>query len=233
MENPEIKNAFGLRSFARGIEDAKKFTGTAIEKFRISYAENREAVESFLKEKGDGKLCLLHFDFQGKHWHQFKDELKAVNNKLLDDFVKPQNEKFVLRKSLYKMLASPEKNLPFPNFTAEGMYKTKVFDAADDVMDLLYAINYSTKAVLTERDIKLIILPKGNSLTPEQIEDFFERGRLQKATSQILNNAVTEETKLEKQNLDSLFAPVLLEVAEISMNLILSSANRAACLRLM
>ncbi|MDQ3711665.1 MAG: hypothetical protein M3388_05550 [Acidobacteriota bacterium] len=223
MENPEVKNAFGLSSFVRGIEDAKKFDGTEIEKFRKSYEENREYIENFLKENGDEKLCCLHFDFQGKHWYQFEDELKAVNNKLLDDFVKKQNDKFVLRKSLYKTLASPEKNLPFPNFSAENIYKTRTFESSEEVLDLLYAINYSTRAAISERDIKIIILPKGRNLKPEQIEEFFERERMKKSSvSQKLESEATEEIKIEPKTqtndlagfLDSLFAPPLYEVAE-------------------
>lgn len=224
MENSKVKNAFGLSSFVRGIEDAKKFDGTGIQKFRKSYEKNREFIENFLKENGDEKLCFLHFSFlDKKHWYLFEDELKAVNNKLLDDFVKKQNGKFVLRKSLYKTLASPEKNLPFPNFSAEGIYKTRTFESSDEVLDLLYAINYSTRAAISERDIKIIILPKGNNLKPEQIENFFERERLKKSSaSQKLENEIAEEIKLEPQTAandlagfyDSLFDAPLYEVAE-------------------
>lgn len=185
MENPRIKNAFGSSSFVRGTEDAKRFAGTAIEKFRTSFAGSREWIESFLKEQGNERMCFLHFPFQGqhKHWYEFEGELEAINNKLLDDFVAKQNNQIVLRKSLYKTLASPEKNLPFPNFTAENMYKAKAFESADEVLDLLYAINYSTKATLSERDIKIIILPRGEGLTADQLENFFERERDEKKSN--------------------------------------------------
>ncbi|MFN7947726.1 MAG: hypothetical protein U0Z53_20420 [Blastocatellia bacterium] len=229
MENPEIKNAFGLSSFVRGVEDAKKFTGTRIEQFRSGYARKRSEIESFLKENGQEQLCFLHFDFPGgKHWYEFADELQAVNNKLLDEFVGMQNGRLVLRKSLYKTLASPEKNLPFPNFTAAGMYKAKVFADSAEVMDLLYAINYSTKAALSDRDIKIIVLPKGENLQADQIEEFFERdkdekkGNTAKATSQ---QAAEEKLSAEdKQKIfdslfegglpDSLFPMILFETGE-------------------
>lgn len=212
MENPNIKNAFGLSSFVRGNDDAKRFIGTAIEKFRASFGDNRERIESFLKEKGKERLCFLHFDFQGqdKHWHEFEDELEAVNNKLLDEFVAKQKNQIVLRKSLYKTLASPEKNLPFPNFTAENIYKAKAFSHTDDVLDLLYAINYSTRATISERDIKIIILPKGENLTADQIEEFFERDRDEKKSNakKIGEQRIAEEklsASEQTENLDDLF----------------------------
>lgn len=119
MENPEVKNAFGLSSFTRGIEDAKTFNGTNIEKFRKSFAENQERIENLLKEYGKEKYCYLHFDFQGerKNWYQFEDELNAVNKKFLREFIgEKQNDSIVLRKSLYKTLASPVKEFTFSKF---------------------------------------------------------------------------------------------------------------------
>jgi hypothetical protein len=209
MENPNINNAFGLSSFARGNEDAKKFSGTAIEKFRDSFANNRERIESFLKEQGKERMCFLHFAFRGqyKHWYEFEEELAAINNKLLDEFIAKQKTHFVLRKSLYKTLASPEKNLPFPNFTAESMYKAKAFESADEALDLLYAINYSTRAMLSERDIKIIVLPKGENMTADQIEEFFERNREEKKsnTKKATDQSITEEKLLTSQQARSLY----------------------------
>jgi hypothetical protein len=207
MENAEVKNAFGLSSFTRGIEDAKTFNGTNIEKFRESFAENRERIENLLKEHGQEKYCYLHFDFQGeiKHWYQFEDEINAVNRKFLQEFIgEKQNDSIVLRKSLYKTLASPEKNLPFPNFSASNIYKTRTFQSEDEVLDLIYAINYSTKAVISERDIKIIILPKGENIEATHIEEFFERRKFQDA-----ENAEEKIIDQNKTEMDALFAPVI------------------------
>ena len=206
MENAEVKNAFGLSSFTRGIEDAKTFNGTNIEKFRESFAENRERIENLLKEHGQEKYCYLHFDFQSerKHWYQFEDEINAVNRKFLQEFIgEKQNDLIVLRKSLYKTLASPEKNLPFPNFSASNIYKTRTFQSESEVLDLIYAINYSTKAVISERDIKIIILPKGENIEATHIEEFFERRRFQDET-----NAEEKIIDQNKAEIDALFAPV-------------------------
>jgi hypothetical protein len=208
MENPEIKNAFGLSSFVRGMEDAKTFNGTRIENFRVSFAENRERIEDLLKENSKERFCYLHFDFQGKHWYQFEEELRAVNEKLLAEFISKQNGSIVLRKSLYKTLASPEKNLPFPGFSASNIYKTRTFASYDEVLDLIFSINYSTKAVVSERDIKVIILPKGENLKADHIEEFFERRKFAQAAG--AEEKLIEQNKAADEiNFDPLFAPVV------------------------
>ncbi|MGI8543187.1 MAG: hypothetical protein ACR2MD_06860 [Aridibacter sp.] len=225
MERPEVKNAFGKSSFERGIEDAKNFDGTVIEKFRESFEASRLEIEDFLKENGDGKYCYLHFDFQGeyKHWYEFEEELDAMNGKFLDEFLGKQNDKFVLRKSLYKTIASPEKNLPFPQFTADSMYKAKTFDSSEEVMDLLYAITYSTKDTIRERDIKIIVLPKGKNLEADQIEEFFEGDKSEKKANitKVTKQDGVEE-KLSNKNkqtstddfFDSLLPQPLFEIGE-------------------
>jgi hypothetical protein len=197
-------------SFERGDSEVDSFKGSIIEKFRMSFSSDKDWIEDFLRKNGDQQICYLHFDFQGKHWYEFSDALQAINSKLLDEFVTKQKNQIVLRKSLYKTLASPEKNLPFPNFTAENMYKAKAFDNTDEVMDLLYAINYSTKATISEHLIKIIILPKGKNLTADQIEEFFERDRNEKKSkAKKVSEQRTAEEKLsaptQTKKLDDFF----------------------------
>ncbi|MBL8149532.1 MAG: hypothetical protein JNN15_06355 [Blastocatellia bacterium] len=234
MDNPAIKNAFGLSSFVRGSEDAKAFMDTKIDLFRNSFVSNRDLIESFLKQEGNEKLCFLHFDFLGKHWYEFTDELEAINRKLLSEFIREQDNKIVLRKSLYKTIASPEKNLPFPGFSEDSMYKVKTFENRDEVMDLLYAINYSTKAILSERDIKIIILPRGQELRAKQIEEFFDKDSKKSNTAQV-KEQIRKENKLSIVNtrnewinsMDSLFPTALFETGEniTSFDFIFSKAG--------
>lgn len=209
MENPAISNAFGLSSFVRGIEDAKTFNGTVIEKFRESFSANREGIENVLKENSHEKFCYLHFDFQGKHWYQFENEMNEVNKKFLNEFIgEKQNDLIILRKSLYKTLASPERFGGYvPNFAASNTYKTRTFQSLDEVMDLFYAINYSTKPVVRERDIKVIILPKGKNLKSNHIEEFFE----QRKFTEIINaeEKIIDQNKIETDDLDELFGVVV------------------------
>jgi hypothetical protein len=193
-------------SFERGDSEVSSFKGSIIEQFRTSFSNDKDWIENFLRENGEQQICYLHFDFQGKHWYEFPDALQAINSKLLDEFVGQQKNQIVLRKSLYKTLASPEKNLPFPNFTAENMYKAKAFDSTDEVLDLLYAINYSTRATLSERDIKIIILPKGENLTADQIEEFFERDKDEKKSSakKVAEQGIAEDKLSASQEAKSL-----------------------------
>lgn len=209
MENPAISNAFGLSSFIRGIEDAKTFNGTLIEKFRRSFEENRERIENILKENAPDQFCYLHFDFQGKHWYEFEDELDKINKKFLNEFIgEKQNDLIILRKSLYKTLAAPERFGGYvPNFAASNTYKTRTFESIDEVMDLFYAINYSTKPVVRERDIKVIILPKGDNLKSNHIEEFFEQRKFTDEPE--AEEKIIAENKQEEESLDELFGVVV------------------------
>ncbi len=208
MENPAITNAFGLSSFTRGIEDAKTFDGTLIEKFRQSFEANREQIENLLKENSKEKFCYLHFDFQGKHWYQFENELEIINNKFLFEFVgEKQHDSVVLRKYIYKTLAAPEKFGGYiPNFSESNIYKTRTFESNEQVLDLIYAINYSTKPVVRERDIKVIILPKGDNLEANHIEQFFERRRFEQEDN--AEDLLTEQNKFENET-DEFFLPII------------------------
>jgi hypothetical protein len=211
MKN-EKTNAFGASSFNRAREDAKVFNGLKIEKFRASFEHHIDHVEMLLQERGQGQQVFLHFDFNGKHWYEFEPELEAINRKLLDDFLEEQNEFYVLQKYVYKTLAAGTSHAP--GFDEKNNYKTKAFESRDEVMDLLYALTYSKKALISERNIKIVVLPKGDNLTPTHIEDFFERAGLEEADKAVASlNAAN--VKVDDGNLfDSLFAPPLTNVAE-------------------
>jgi Chaperone of endosialidase len=85
----EKTNAFGASSFDRGREDAKVFDGTEIEKFRASFEQHIDRIESLLQERGQGQQIFLHFDFNGKHWYEFEPELHAIDQKFSDAAVTP------------------------------------------------------------------------------------------------------------------------------------------------
>jgi hypothetical protein len=209
MTNEAIKNAFGLSSFVRGIEDAKFFDGTIIEKFRKSFEQNIDEIESFLEEQAKESLVFLHFDFGGKSWYEFEDELKEINRKLLEDFLGKQKDFFVLRKYIYKTLISSSSSLP--SFDSANAYKTRAFESQDEVMNLLYSLDYSKKALVSERDIKVIVLPKGAHLEANHIENFFERGKSDEPNAtDLLNTANREKTEVEDDGFsESLFKPIL------------------------
>lgn len=109
---------------------------------------------------------FLHFDFEGKHWYEFEEEINIINQKLLEDFVElaEQEQGYMLKKFLYKTLNA-------------GNYKAKLFNNTDEVLDLMYAVDYSSKALLNipSTDIKVIVLPRGENLAAEHYEKFQTR----------------------------------------------------------
>ncbi|HEX8142888.1 MAG TPA: hypothetical protein VF553_09850 [Pyrinomonadaceae bacterium] len=203
---------YGQSSFTRGQEDVKIFSGTVIEKFRKSFEKYLDIIESLLIERGQGRQVFLHFDFSGKHWYEFELEMQAINQALLDYFVEEQNGSYILRNFLYKTLIAGDSQTP--DFNNSNAFKTKVFKSPDEVMDLIYAIDYSKAASISERDIKIVVLPKGDEITDKHIESFFER------STGLENNAAAERNVNEANKsmeagslLDSLFETVLVNVA--------------------
>jgi hypothetical protein len=144
---------YGQSSFERGQEDVKDFNGMVIEKFGKSFEKHLDTIESLLREHGQGQQVFLHFDFGGKHWYEFETELQAINQALLGYLVEEQNGFCVLRNFLYKTLIAGDSQTP--DFDNKNSYKTKTFRGQDEIMDLIYAINYSKAASISERDIKI------------------------------------------------------------------------------
>ena len=156
---------------------------------------------------------FLHFDFNGKHWYEFEDELELINEKLLDEFVEELNGErgFVLKKYLYKTLSSPEKDLQFPGFSSKERYKNKIFSEKKEISDLIYAIDYTKTALVKvpSSNIKIIVLPKGNNLGAEDYDRFLVK--------EISLNGESEQEEIIKQSneleinttVDMLFAQLI------------------------
>lgn len=208
---------FQVNSFLRGQKDAAAFADTIICKFRESFAANLEAIEELLR----GKPSLyIHFNFNGNSWYQFEKEMNLLNRTLLDAFLghSDSGSGYFLKKSLHKTLAPGAGNLP--GFAEGGEYKTRVFKSHDDVMDLLYAIDYSQRAVIRERDIKIIVLPRSDerdkhaSLTARQIETFFQRKALEAIEESETNTAAAPIVVAADEGADKLFSAVVEDVDE-------------------
>lgn len=211
MKN-EKTNAFGASSFNRARENAKVFNGTEIEKFRKSFERNIEEIESLLVKEGQERQIFLHFDFDGKHWYEFEEELLAINQKLLADFLEKQNDFYVLRKFIYKTLLPGTSHAP--GFSEANNYKAKAFTSHNEVMDLLYALTYSKKALISDRNVKIVVLPKGDNLEASHIEDFFGRKGLKDAEQAEANISKANSEAGERTLLDTLFEPVLEHTAK-------------------
>jgi hypothetical protein len=198
----ETKNAF-----ERAIRDEKSFRESAIDKFRQSFAKNKSAIEQLLVENATGKQCYLHFNFSGNHWYQFSNEFKNLNEKMLDEFLEKQKGQLVLRKYIYKTLASPEKDLKFPNFRKENMYKTRTFKSIEEVLDLFYSIDYSLQDIIRIDKIKINVLPKGENLDAKNIEEFFDNKGLAAHATAV---GIVDENNQP----DDFFSPFMSEVSK-------------------
>lgn len=165
-----------------------------------------------LAEYSTGQI-YLHFDFSGKHWYEYSNEFEVVTEKMLKDFVEQASngKGFILKKSLFKTLSSPEKDWQFPAFDPNKRYRNKVFDSPNQISDLSHAIRYSETGLnIPKTEIKIIILPKGVNLTSIQYEQFADRfKRLEDADER--ERIINEQNKPD--SIDFLFRPVLESVA--------------------
>jgi hypothetical protein len=211
----EQKLAYNQSSFDRGREDAVYFNGTRIEPFRVHFNENKQIIESFLLNQKPKNQMFLHFDFGGKHWYELQEELDKINTKLLDDFVDRTENGIVLKKSLYKTIASAEKDTQFPGFNSSAIHKVKHFSDDSQLMDLIYAVNFSERAIITEKDVKIIVLPFSKNLTADEIEDFFDKKTSLDEVESSEDKLATKPTgSTASEMLDSLFEPVVAKVSD-------------------
>lgn len=120
---------------------------------------------------------FIHFNFpENKHWYQFSEDMKLINNKILSEFIENGKNGLVLKKTLYKTLCSGDKknDIQFPAFSIENKFKTKSFDD-NELQDLFYALDYTNKGqLISGTGIKIITLPRGNNLKAEDYETFHE-----------------------------------------------------------
>lgn len=176
--DPAKTNLYGQNSFNRAVADAGALENERIQNFRASFARYMEDIEAFLAQHPN---VYLHFDFDGRHWYELSDVMDTINAKLLSAFTAEIKdaaknvEGYVLRKALYKTLTSAAEGPSgrVPGFMAENEYKNKLFADVDDVMNLLYVVDFSTKAVIRKGEVKIIVLPRGEDLKAQAIENFF------------------------------------------------------------
>ena len=212
------KGLYALNSFDRAKADAESLDNERIKNFRHSFERDMERIETFLSEHPN---VYLHFDFQGKHWYQLPDVMDVINKKLMSEFIREIEKAdegaqgYVLQKALYKTLACTSEGASgrVPRFTSENDYKNKLFAEVSDVMDLLYAVDFSTKSVIRKGDVKIIILPRGKGLSAEQIERFFTRQNIETAApakkAQQVRDAVDQEQVGVADSMEELFAAPL------------------------
>lgn len=126
-----------------------------------------------------GVEVFIHFDFSGKHWYELESDFAVINEKMLEDFrcFNDVHRGYVLSKSLYKTISSPEKDYQFPGFQPQNNYRTMLFSKKgneDEILDLFYAIDYISQATLRPQgtDLKISVLPNGQNLQAKDYEKF-------------------------------------------------------------
>lgn len=176
--DPAKKSWMALNSFQRG-EEIKAMPTDRVRAFRASFNKQISVIEMFLREHPN---AYIHFDFAGKGWHEL-DELALLNKSLLGAFFEQVDKGYVMRVFLYKTL-TPGSSRSL-GFISDSGFKSRLFKDENEAMDLLYGINYSSKATVRKNDVKVVILPRGENLTARQIERFFERTASSEITDKI------------------------------------------------
>ena len=153
----------------------KKVPKQSLEKLGINmFPETDNSLRKKIFDMPNYRI-FIHFDYNGKHWYELKDCFNAVSSKMTEEFVEQcEDNKLVLRKSLYKNLCSgdPKNDIQFPNFSLENRNRARSF-TDEEISCLFYALSYTSKGKLIYKtDIKLIVLPSGDNLTGEDYIEF-------------------------------------------------------------
>lgn len=87
-------------------------------------------------------------------------------------------------KQMYKAIASPNASLQFPEFTADNQNRVRLF-SEEELMDLFYAIEMAGEAKHITQSVKIVVLPRGEDMTAEDITSFMRGGQsLEEVTEQ-------------------------------------------------
>ena len=191
-------------SFDSCEEVASNFKDTIIDKFRKSFKQNQEKIENFLCERNS---TVLHFKFtENKNWYNLENALDVINKELTKIFIKLENTNkvYFLDSFLFKTITSGTNT---PGFKYANSYKVKSFSNTDEIIDLMYAVNVSERALISVQGIGIIVLPQGKNLTYHSISDFLDKTKLYKI--QEAEKQLKLQNKEQSNDFDSLFAPVL------------------------
>lgn len=210
--NYRSKRRSGFSSFERAEKDAREINDATITAFREAFLENTHIVEKALDS---AENVFLHFDFSGKHWYELPRVLDAINKQMARRFasVHPGTGLYTFDKTLYRSICSgDDKNdIQFPDFLSSGKHRSAAF-TEEEMKDLFFGINYSETPLVSEWDtrssIKIIVLPKGNQLTADDLDRFSNRD-------------LNEKNLLERHaefDIDRLFSPFAWEVPENIMS---------------
>lgn len=179
----------GAGKKVKAVVPANALLSEGILKFRASFRQQLPHILEFLE---NNPRSYVHFDFGGKGWWELPDK-DAIEKILLENFIVSSREGFVFQAFIYKTIMSGGTGTP--NFFTSNDYKVRLFRSSDEVLDLLYALNFAKRAAVRERDIKIIVLPRGENLTAQQIERFFEKSGL--GAEETKEDAIENEEQAE------------------------------------
>ena len=175
-----------------GISNRKKMN------ISVLLDELNEVQKEKLLNNTNGSI-FIHFSFPNeKHWYQYKNEVEAINKKILSDFVVHTVDGVVLKKTLYKTLCSGDKenDIQFPDFSNKNRYKAKLFHS-ETIQDLFYAIDFAENGrTISNTGIKIIILPLGENLAAKDYIEFLEKR----------DEARIHSNNKGSENMDSIFS---------------------------
>ena len=201
---------FRVNSFLRGEADAALFESEHLNTFRSAFRRQMQEIEDFLRAEPN---AYIHFDFGGKAWHRLPEVL-TLNRSVIGNFFRETSNGFVADAALYKTLGSGHSQTPGFGMEGDKSFRNRVFQDENEMLDLLYAIDYSTRSTIRAFDTKIIVLPRGEGLQAEQIERFFEPRRLghqESAESQLARALAATVTEP-----DEMFATDILESSAAS-----------------
>lgn len=221
----QLEGAKKPSSFVRCKSEAEDLEDTIIGKFRKCFEDNIEHIEGILRSHS---AVGIHFLFEeGKSWIELENVESLLKQKLLDSFIvsaQPNGTSvYALTKTLIKTIKPPiwdkeakKFNPPdgvggvTPGFDNQNAYKLRAFSSPDDVWDLMFAIDFAERPMISLGTIGIIALPKGQNLNPDNLIGFLKK-------SKDVNTEGEQEEILEAQNiannsgndLDDLFKPYI------------------------
>lgn len=208
---------------------ATDLQGTIIGKFRDCFQKHLSKFENDLLRRHPA--VVIHFAFEeDKTWLALDGVKDLLKKKLLDSFVVESvsnNRKvFALNKTLFKTIKPPiwdKKSNSFkdpdgiggvtPGFANKNTFKLRAFDSPDDVWNLMFAIDFAERPLIRVKDIGIVVLPKGNNLTAEQLLAFFKKAKSVEGESEgeeVLDERnKVEPTDAAESDWDKLFEPLV------------------------
>lgn len=160
-----------VNSFLRCKEDCSKISNEQLFNFRSSLEKNLNSVIQLFEEK---EYCYLHFNFNGKSWYE-TNVFEVVETSMVKNFVKEENGFISLDTFITRTLAGSDKQERYVNFDLSNSYKSKLFGDLEEVIDLLYGLDFQQKSKINAgKDIMINMLPKGR-ISANGIITYFEK----------------------------------------------------------